>query len=218
MLKNLNLFLGLGFFLFLVACNKDDDTNEILDVQSFTISSLQEMSRACDFGRGGCYELVYAIDILFADGTTATVNSNEELKEAIRTWKAANPDATERPTFAFPLEVINEDGEVISVASQEGLRELSAECWNDGRGKNKNRKACFRLVFPISLDFPDGTTSTFEDRQEMKAALRAWKAANPDAESRPTLSFPLTVVDKDGVETVVNAQEELKAMKEACRD
>ncbi len=218
MLKNLNLILGLGFFLLLVACNKDDDTNDILDVQSFTVSTLKEMSKQCDFGRGGCYELVYSIDILFADGTTATVNSNEELKEAIVTWKEANPDATERPTFAFPLEVINEDGEVITVESKEALRELSAECRNDGRGKHKNRKACFRLVFPISLDFPDGTTSSFESRQEMKTALRAWKEANPDAEERPTLSFPITVVDKDGTETIVNSQEELKAMKEACRD
>ena len=53
----------------------------------------------------------------------------------------------------------------------------------------------------------------------LKAALKEWKEANPDAEVRPTLVFPINVTDKSTEEVVsVNSKEELQALKAACRN
>ena len=63
-----------------------------------------------------------------------------------------------------------------------------------------------------------GEAITINDRSEVRAALQAWKEANPDATERPdvALVFPITVTLEDGTTASVNSEEELDALKESC--
>ena len=48
--------------------------------------------------------------------------------EAIRAWKAANPDATERPSIEFPITIKFADGSTQEISSKEGLFEAKELC------------------------------------------------------------------------------------------
>ena len=80
-----------------------------------------------------------------------------------------------------------------------------------GRGNN-----CFSTVFPVTIAFADGTTAMVDDKEAAKAAVQAWKEANPDAEERPSIAFPYDVQLRDSSVVTVDSEETLAALKETC--
>ena len=218
-IKPLGLFTLLLFAGFFTSCQKEDDVTE---VENFVLQSMMGLENDCAAGRAGCYELVFPITLQFSDSSLVSVNNYDELKQAIREWIIANggrPKPWNRPTLVFPIQVINEAGEIITVETQEELRELKALCTPGpgGHGGGHHHGPCFTLVFPITLSFPDSTQVTVNSKEEMREAIHAWKEANPGTPGRPDFVFPFTVELKDGTQVIVNTKEELRALKEDCR-
>jgi hypothetical protein len=201
-----------AFTTFFTACNREEITNSD-EYADYSIQQIEERTRT---GRGGCFELVFPVSIAFTDGTQAEVNNYAELKTAIKTWRENNPDATreDRPTLVFPIEVITQEGETVTVASEIELRQLRRDC---KRANHGHGKACFRLVYPVSVVFPDGTIQSFNRPKDMAKALREWKRENPNATSHPTLQYPVTVTLEDGTTKTVNSKEEMRALKADCK-
>lgn len=229
MLKALKFFLLplVALVAFTIACNKSSETTteELIDQALY---SAQERG---GMGRFGCYELVFPATIVLPDGSNVTVNSYDEIKDALRAFFEANggggahPHHGARPhiSFVFPISVVNEDGEIITVDSDEQLRELRIACagntfGNHGpQGHGQHGLSCFEIVFPITIAFPDGTTAEAADRQALHQLIRAWREANPGATERPQIVFPLTVkMTDDGSLVTVNSREELRQLKEDC--
>lgn len=76
-----------------------------------------------------CFTINFPISIAFPDGTTQEVADRQAMKTAIRTWKAANPTATERPTIVFPISVtMTADSSTVTVNSADELRQLKKDC------------------------------------------------------------------------------------------
>jgi len=206
------LFLSI-FSLFLISCGEEANISE---TENFVDSTIKGMEEGKLGSKRLCYELIFPVTVDFADNTSVDVNSKAELKEAIRTWKEANPDATERPQLAFPISLLDEDGNVLDVATQEELIELKKSC--KGRPHHQWRR-CFSVVFPVTIGFSDGTDASVGSKEELRAAIKAWKEANPDATERPHLVYPITLeLVEDGTEVIVNSKEEAKALKEECRN
>ncbi len=207
--------------LVFTSCSKEETTASD-EADAFVDEALFRIQDSGNMGRFGCYELVFPITINYADSSSATLNSYEELKAAIRAYKEANPDATEKPELSYPLEVLTEEGEIIVVNNQEELRELRSACPRNFFGKNGHRGhrkrgcSCFDLVFPLSIQFPDGTSAEAADRDELKTLARTWKEANPDATERPELVFPVDVLLDDGTTVTVDSKEALRELKEGC--
>lgn len=229
----------LGLLLLLIAgifigCQKEDD---VLTADTFVTESISEIESRSGAGVGGCYELVFPITLQFQDSTTATVASYEEMRQAIRTWFEENggrPNHHRRPVILMPFQLINEDGEVITVETQEQLDELKALCrprpggpghggpggpgGHGGGGHHGDHGPCYTLVFPITLEFADSTQVTVANQEEFRAAVHAWKEANPGEHAHPAFVYPITVtIVSDGSQVVVNSAEELRAIKAACR-
>ena len=217
MLKNILsiCFLSLIGLLVFSSCGKEE--TEVETTEEFVTFSLQSVQEQSNSGKRGCFEIVYPIGITFPDGTTEDITDFEDLKTTIRTWKENNPDATDKPTIDYPIEVITEDGEMLTVSSREEMKALKRDCKGGGHHNGGNCNECFEIQYPISLMFPDGTVTEFASRMELKMALRAWKEANPDAEERPILVFPILVEQDDEIITI-NSQEELQQLKEDCKD
>lgn len=223
MLKNILNFsfvftlLSLTFF---TSCDKDsDELTEEITTEAFTSTAMSAIQRDASTGPDGCFEFVFPVTLEFADGTTQSLNDYDELKAAILAWKEANPDATERPNLVFPLEVISQDGEVLSVTERAELRALKRACGKGNKGHGKCKNPCFTLVFPISISFPDGTTAEAADRMALKTLVREWKEANPNATERPAFVFPIEVEMKaDGSIVEAADKEALKVLKESCQD
>jgi hypothetical protein len=85
------------------------------------------------------------------------------------------------------------------------------------RGQHRG-EACFILVFPLDVEFPDETVVTMNNRLDLKEQIRAWKKDNRGAEERPTIVFPIDVEYADGTRVPVASSDELKALKESCAE
>ena len=211
--------LSLLILTIFTACKKDDALTTD-DVENYVDEVVFDMQSEGNCGKFGCYEFVFPITIVFADGTTAEVDY-EGLREALHTYREEHPDG-ERPTLGFPLEVMTEDGEVITVANREELHTLRVQCRRDffrnhgHRGHRFRGMFCFTLNFPLTISLPDGTTVEVADRMEMKDTLRAWKTDNPESDERPELVFPITVTMEDGTEVTVGDKDALKDLKDSC--
>lgn len=78
------------------------------------------------------------------------------------------------------------------------------------------RKSCFKIVTPITVVMPDGTTITGDDRQALKEEIKAWYEANPDSQEKPTLQYPIDVELGDGEVVTVMSRAELIELKKWC--
>ncbi|MBK8701648.1 MAG: hypothetical protein IPN29_19675 [Saprospiraceae bacterium] len=217
MKKSLIVMLTLMFTgMFMISCNKDTADSEAT-IENFVNESVQDLETRTRVGRGGCFELVFPVTIAFANGDEVEVGSYEELKAAIRQWRRDNHVKPGRPVirphFVFPIDVITNDGETVTVENQLELLELRKDCLQIGNGQGR---PCFRLNFPLSLVYPNGTTTAYNTPQEMRRALREWRRNNPTAIYRPVLSFPISVTMEDGSVVTVNSREELISLKRDC--
>lgn len=80
-----------------------------------------------------------------------------------------------------------------------------------------NKESCFDFVYPITYIMPDGTTITGNSKEEITIAMKRWYNANPGAEERPTLQYPVEINFKGRILTINNDREMLR-IKKACND
>jgi len=205
--------MTLAGLLVFSSCGKEE--SEILTTEAYVSNGVLEVQERAGSGKRGCFELVYPVEITLPDGTTEAIDDLEDLKTTLKTWKENNPDATERPSLVYPIEVINKDGELITVASQEEMRELKKDCKKGNGPHGGQLKDCFEVVFPVSVEFPNGSVLEAATRMTLKIALREWKENNPNATERPSLVFPIEIF-QDGETITVATKEELHAIKEEC--
>lgn len=212
----ISFVVALAFFsTLLTSCEKEGILSDEV-VQNFVNESVEAVERSGNVGRTGCYEFVFPVSITFPDGSSNSLEDYETLRATIKAWKEANPEAEEKPSLAFPLEVVSQEGEIITVNTTDELKELKQACKRSGKKDHNKGDRCFKLVFPVSIAFPDGTTTEFADKAALKTAVRTWKSENPDAEVKPTLAYPLTIELEDGTTVSIADAEALMAQKELC--
>lgn len=199
----------------LTSCEKEGVLSDEV-VQNFVEESVEAVERSGNVGRTGCYEFVFPITVTFPDGASNSLDDYETLRATIKAWKEANPEAEEKPSLAFPLEVVSQEGELITVEDAAALKTLKKACKRSGKKDRNKGDRCFKLVFPVSIVFPDGTTTEFADKAALKTAVRTWKSENPDAEVKPMLAYPLTIELEDGTTVTIEDAAALMAQKESC--
>src|SRR6185436_18212882 len=115
-----------------------NDAGEVITVS--TQEELMTLRQACIVDTFGpnhhghlgkdrpCFRPVFPLTLQFPDSTQVTVSTPRELKEAVSTWRQANPGVPGRPEFVFPITVEKKDGTLVVVNSPEELRALKADC------------------------------------------------------------------------------------------
>lgn len=235
-MKNIKIlsFLFTLLCIGLTSCGDDLSTDTLISTENFAPGSFADGVQRS--GSNPCFELVFPITVEFEDGTTATAADKEELKAAVLAWKGNNSETEEaddgergrgkgyRPDLVFPIQVIDQDGETVDIASQEELAATKEACSGDrgrrgGKGNRGNREAkCFSLIYPLTFDFSDGTSQTFEDAESKREALKAYKEANGRDAERPTLAYPVSVTFEDGSEAIADSMEALQELKNTCSE
>lgn len=109
---------------------------------------------------------------------------------------------------------------------------------------NVGKLGCFEFIFPLSIEYPDGTLTEVEDYETLRSNLSAWIEANAelfeddeddseddegkggkwrhgykgdiDWELLPSLVFPIEVVAEDGTVSSIEDQTELFELKRTC--
>ena len=188
---------------------------------TLTVTNDEEMRNAygrCGGGRDNndreCFELVYPVTYLMPDGSTITVENDEDW-DPIKDWYDANPNAEGRPELQYPVDIVFDD-ETFTVNSAEEMGEMKRECWED------EGRECFELVYPVTFIMPDGSSITVAtDDEDGWQEVKDWYDANPESEERPTLEYPVDIVYETnaGDSTVtINNEEEMEAVKDECWD
>lgn len=221
---NFGFFLVLGLGLFVTSCADSSDATDDTTAEEYAEEVIFRTQESINLGRLGCYELVFPVTVSFPDGSTATVNSYDELKTSLIAWRKDNPRVRTKPTFAFPYDVINSDGEVITVLDEAQQRALRIACGKDRfgegpKGHHGKGKLCFTINFPFSVALPDSTIVTLnakEDRKLLHEAVRKFRAENPGVRVHPTLVYPISVTMEDGTIVTVLSAEELRNLKNSC--
>lgn len=235
MLKSMK-WLALPLFAimaFVIACTKTDDATDAATVEEAVDQTLYTVQERGGLGTYGCYELQFPVSIVLPDSSTVEVNSYEEMKDALRAYFEANgtqghthhgpQNARPRISFVFPITVLSQEGELITVASDTELRALRVACGgatfggHGWQGHGNHGLSCFELVFPVTIMFPDSTKAEASSRQNMRQLTRQWHQSNPGVHGRPQLVFPVTVqMTTDSTLVTVNSRAEMHQLKEDC--
>lgn len=97
--------------------------------------------------------------------------------------------------------------------------DLQGRQLEDRRDNSRRRRyRCFEFVFPVDFIMPDNTSITLNSSDDW-VLIKDWYEANPDENERPELVFPaeVTLLEDGTTQTLLN-QEELRDIKQACRE
>lgn len=219
------LVLVLAAFFALAACQQETEPLAEAEAQALVVDAVTALEDSAQCGQHGCFEFVFPITIGFADSTTAAVNSPQELRAAVYTWVQANPNTRPRLHFVYPLDVVDSDGDLITITSSAELRALRASCGRGFRGpRHRGRlgfgnlaSQCFTLSFPTTLYLPSVGRVTVDDRQNLHQTIRRWRSSHPHATTRPYFTFPMTVTLADGTTQTLPDRAALRALKQSCQ-
>lgn len=157
-----------------------------------------------------CFSFELPITLTMPDESTIIIEADHDWA-SVKAWYEANADIKERPSMNFPVNVVYEDGSVVTVANDEDLKVLHEECRDNMRVK------CFEMVYPVTFLMPDETQIVVSDRGD-RDAIKAWYEGNPEIEEKPDLVYPVEVVLAEGDTTTISTDEEMLALKKACKE
>ena len=148
------------------------------------------------------------------------MNNEDEFDAVYEDWKTNNPNSIEEPTFSYPIQVINSDGETVIVNNDDELKVAFEDC-KKGKGDcdkdcDDDKEDCFDFIYPITMTMPDATTVTGTDEGDLKTAIDNWYDTNPTATGEPTFVYPIQIVFEDGTTQTINDDSELDAAKDNC--
>ena len=161
-------------------------------------AAMRAQLQACRPEVDRCFTLQFPVAYDFA-GTTESFDDAAALREALRDYRRANPDAA-RPTLVYPVTVEYRDGTLVSLADAADLERLRATCRADAGGGDSTA-ACYRLVYPITLTHRRGQTFVAETPAQLR---RAFSHANE--RGRWSIQFPIEAVVGDTTLTLADAE------------
>ena len=107
----------------------------------------------------------------------------------------------------------SDSSDVADEASAEAYAEETV--FRTQESANIGRFGCYELVFPVTVNFSDGTSVTVDSYETLKAAVKEWRKANPRVRTRPTLAFPYDIINDEGEIIVDEVGAEKLALEKA---
>lgn len=205
------LFLPLAMIGLMIACQKE----HIETTQNYTEATL-DLRDATDDPSDRCFTFVFPVTVVWPDGTSATFETQEAFVEGVLTWRAANPGARILPNVQLPVDVTLSDGSTSTISTAAQLHELQVACGLERLGKGHRILDCYKPVFPFTLVFPDSSTQSVNDREEMQDAIASWRTANPSTPGVVHIQFPYDVRLQDSTVITVYSKEDIDAITADC--
>jgi hypothetical protein len=186
-------------------------TGEVISIESK--EDQKELRETCGelWSKWKCFKMIFPLEVALPNEDTITIGSPRALKNAIKRWKENHASTDPHPTIVYPIEIELSNGDVVTVNNRAELKAYMEKC-SDLFGK----KRCYKLNFPATIAFSDGSTAEAEDRDAMHQLLRNWKHDNPDSTERPVLAYPYDVMLQNGDIITITNDEDKAALKEKC--
>lgn len=182
-----------------------------------------------DFECGDLEDISFPFEFDLPDGSTITVNNEEELFAALEQWYEEHGGEYghwedeewegfgECYTIAYPVQLRLPDGTVIDVDSDEALF-VAYENWYIANPESKEEPS---PVFPINVTLKDGTTKAISSEEEIEVLEKDcygdygdWEGEWEDEDWDDfgecySIVYPVQVTNPDGTIQTYNSDEEL---------
>lgn len=211
-----------------IAGNIDELLTALFDCNVFVVDSTLWIDGGFEFI--GCYQLTFPFDLELADGTVVTVVDHMQYCDLLISGSVAG--------FAFPLNLIDEDGEAVVVNSQEELNEIIDACYDFGGGTgggnvtgdlglllyvalnidSTGTVACYTINWPIDatqIDAVDGEEIGTVTITSLDEALSL--PGMNSGEFVYNVIYPVTVTNTDGTVVTINGIEDIFQALEDCQ-
>ena len=106
------------------------------------------------------------MDVVFEDGKTLTINSDEEMQKLIAGCGNSDKDGkkwTQCFKLVYPVTYIMPDDTEITIENREDRAAIKS--WYEANPDSKER---LTLQYPVNIILKDGTTLTISNDEEMK--------------------------------------------------
>ena len=178
-----------------------------------------------------CFEFVFPIDIMLPGGEIITASDDDAIDSIMVAWFMENPEAEEFPELAFPLTITRPDGNTQTIDDEEGLiaifeecfDEISLECEAEHWGYEAWEEypdsifGCFRYIYPITINLPDGTSQVAQSDEQMATIFEAWfEQHGVDSINVPVFQFPIQLQLEGDQVVEVNSDEEIGELWANC--
>lgn len=136
-------------------------------------------------------------------------------------------DCEDFDNLTFPTEIELPDGSTVTVNSEEELFEL-IDKWYEEHGEDYGDdwdvdwddedyfEDCFTLIFPISIQYPDGEIIIYDSEEAIWVGIEAWYDINPESEDDPMPVYPFDVLLSDSTIFTINSEMDEDAIWESC--
>ena len=145
-----------------------------------------------------CFDVEFPISVNLSDGSVVTISNEEELYEGIEEYYEMGEEDN-LPEINFPINIIfyyeNENGveseDLVEIGDYEEL-EIYFEMCEDEEDFWFGFD-CVDLVYPITIQSPEGENLSFEDENSLIDHIENWYGNNPDSDQEFELIFPISV-------------------------
>ena len=183
-----------------------------------------------------CFDIEFPITINLSDGSVVTISNDEQLFEGIEDYYEMD-ESDNLPEINFPINIIfyyeNENGveyeDLVEIGDYDELEMYFEMCEdeediNDDEEENWSEFNCLDLVYPITIESPEGENLSFENEDSLNNYIESWYNSNPNSNQEFELVFPLSIEyfseTTDQLETlIIYSEEELgEFIEEYCLD
>ena len=183
-----------------------------------------------------CFDIEFPITINLSDGSVVTISNDEQLFEGIEDYYEMD-ESDNLPEINFPINIIfyyeNENGveyeDLVEIGDYDELEMYFEMCEdeediNDDEEENWSEFNCVDLVYPITIESPEGENLSFENEDSLNNYIESWYNSNPNSNQEFELVFPLSIEyfseTTDQLETlIIYSEEELgEFIEEYCLD
>jgi hypothetical protein len=164
-----------------------------------------------------CFNLVFPLTVELPDETTVVAEDLAMLKRIAYRWRKANPDSEERPRILFPYRVQLPNDEFILIEDLMDLASVVYRCTDRFRLPYP-RLVCYRLIFPVTVIFPDGTEKEVDGEEAFRLAVHRWLFGHPRDGDKIEIKYPFSIALNDETTITVENFEKLKEVIEKCRE
>ncbi|PHL00157.1 hypothetical protein CGL56_03710 [Neolewinella marina] len=159
-----------------------------------------------------CLRFVFPVSFELPNNSIVTVEDQQQLRDFVRRVEPRRRAVS----FVYPFEMTTIDGQVIEIQNFRDFRQARRSCGAEfGRYGWRERvqafRACFQLVFPVSVTVNDEVI----DVENARDLCRVFRRRGDD--TRAYLNYPIEVVVKESGDTVeVADRDALQELRREC--
>lgn len=165
-----------------------------------------------------CYKIVFPVQVKLPNDSTLTINSADDFAALLLKWRKRFPNSDRHPQIVFPYGVQKADGTIVRITSTEDLRKIMEACkpGPDRPNPGPDVRPCFRIVFPDTIQHPDGSTAIATDAEDFAKQAALWRRAHPAASGATIVKIPFNIVYRDSTTAVIATAEDLRKANAKC--